>query len=122
MSTTAICGKACSLTVASGTFSGHQFDLQLTSNEIDVTGFGSGTYGDWIACLAHGMLTMSFYERPTPTINDVVTWSVVLPYTPQVTLSGTGRVVSKGMPVDAKGVVENTLGIRITGEINQTNS
>lgn len=117
MAINAVCGKACSVTVGGSAYSAHQFSLELTSNEIDVTGFASGDWGDFIACLKHAKLSVQFYEVPGVSIGDTVAWSAVLDYASPVTISGNGVVVEKGVVVDAKNVVENTLGIRCTGTI-----
>ena len=117
MAITAICGRTASVTVGGSAYSAHQFTLEVTSNEIDTTGFSSGPYGDLIACTRHGSLAVSCYEMPAVAVGDTVAWAGTLPYSSPVTLSGNGVVVSRGVGVDAKGIVEHHLSIRVTGDI-----
>lgn len=114
----AICGKSVTFTVGGSAYDGHQVTLELSSNEIDVTHFGDGTYGSTLACSAQGRLSASFYDLPSIDIGDSVAWSMTLPYSSPVTMTGNGTVTSKGLSVDAKGVVENTATLRITGAIS----
>lgn len=117
MAINALCGKSCWVKVGGVSYSGHQFTLEKTSTEIDVTGFESGDYGDFLACLKHASLTIQMYEVPTCEPGDTVAWTADLPYDSEITLAGNGKVITKGLSVDAKGVVENSLNIRITGDI-----
>ena len=113
----AICGKSCTFTVGGTAYDGHQFTLELSASEQDVTHFDDGDYGSVLACSSQGRLTASFYEIPDVDIGDDVAWSMTLPYSSSVTMSGNGTATSKGLSSDAKGVVENTLSLRITGDI-----
>ncbi len=113
----AICGKAVTFTVGGSAYDGHQFSLEESSNEIDVTHFGDGTYGSTLACSASARLTASFYDVPSASIGDSVAFSITLPYSSTITMTGNGTVSAKGLSVDAKGVVENSLTLKITGDI-----
>lgn len=117
MAIEAICGKSAWVKVGGVSYSAHAFTLEKSTTEIDITGFESGDYGDWLACLRHATLTIQMYQVPSVDEGDTVAWTADLPYTSEITLAGNGKVTSKSLTVDAKGVVENGLTIRITGDI-----
>lgn len=114
----AICGSTCSITLDSGTYEAHQFSLNRSSTEIDVTSFTSGTYGDWLACSAQGTITAQFYAFPTLAQGDIVASTVLtLDYTPNVKLTFSNCVTTScTSEVVANGVVNNTLTLRIVGD------
>jgi len=61
----AVCAKDCSISLTGLTqTSTKQFDLSLsmTGNLIDVTGYGDGEFGDWLACTKEGELTVSSFD------------------------------------------------------------
>ena len=112
---TACCGSSCSITTsefADATALGHSFTIDITSNEIDVRAFGSGTYGDWIACAASGTIAFNSYVRPDVDINDAVTFAGNVC---SESISFPAVVTSQSINVDAKGVVEFTTNLRMTG-------
>ena len=114
----AICGKECAITIDSGTYEAHQFSLSRTSTEIDVTAFSSGTYGDFLACGAQGTITAQFYNFPTIEPGDIVASTVItLDYSPDVVLTFSNCVTTAfNTEVDAKGVANNTITLRIVGD------
>ena len=112
---TACCGDQCSITTtefADATALGHSFTIDLTSNEIDVRAFGSGTYGDWLACSASGTISFNSYVRPQVDVNDVVTFAGNVC---SEAISFPTVVSGQSINVDAKGVVEFTTTLRLTG-------
>ena len=113
---TTCCGDTCSITTtefADATALGHSFTIDLTSNEIDVRSFGSGTYGDWLACSAAGTITFNSYVRPDVDIDDALTFAGNVC---TETISFPVKVSGQSINVDAKGVVEFVTTLRLTGD------
>lgn len=113
----AICGKSCSVTIGSQAYDAHQFSIARQANEIDVTGFGSGDYGDWLACSVNGTITVQCYDLPVLAPGDAVTVVTTFGYTSIVTITFTNaKVTSFNSEVDAKGIVAHTVVCRIVGD------
>lgn len=111
----AICGKSCSIVFGSDAYLAHQFTLSLSGNEIDVTAFGSGEYGDYLSCNPAGTVSAELYEAPGLSIGDTVT--VVMTWG-ETTLTGTGAIVTSiGSNVDAKGVAGHSIALRLVGDL-----
>jgi hypothetical protein len=111
----AICGTSASITVGSLLNDAHGFTLNWATNEQDVRVFGSGTFGDWLACTSNGTLTINTYEPIAYDPGDAVTFSLVLGG--GHTGSGTGVMTTFNVAVDAKGLVEYVYTIRIDGTL-----
>jgi hypothetical protein len=111
----AICGSTCSLS-AGGVLvvEGHKFTIDLGSNEIDIRAFGSGQYGDFVACAKTGTLAFDSYIRPDLDVGSIVTIGASIG-----TESFTIPVVitSQNINVDAKDVVQFTTNSRIFSAI-----
>jgi len=114
----AICGKECVITLDSGSYEAHQFSLSRSATEVDVTSFDSGTYGDFLACSAQGTITAQFYDFPSIDPGDIVASTVLtLDYSPNVVLTFSNCVATAfNTEVDAKGIVNNTITLRIVGD------
>jgi hypothetical protein len=70
----AICGSTCAITnSAFSTVQGHKFTIDLGSNEIDIRAFGSGEYGNFIACAKNGTIVVESYLRPPVDAGDTLT-------------------------------------------------
>jgi hypothetical protein len=117
--TTAICGSDC--TITSGDFEdsatlGHSFTVDLSSTETDVRAFGSGEYGDSLACGKAGTITVNSYALPASVeVGDADV--VFAANVGSTTISCTACVcTAQNWNVDAKGVVEFATTIRLTGD------
>jgi hypothetical protein len=120
---TAICGSDCTITstdFADATVLGHSFTVDLSSNETDVRAFGSGEYGDWLACGKAGTITVNSYALPA----GVAVGDTDLRFTANVvsaTIDAENCVcLSQNWNVDAKGVVEFATTIKLTGDATIT--
>ena len=117
----AFCGSTCSITAPTemidATVEGHTFTINFSSNEIDVRSFGSGAYGDWIACNQQGTISVNSYERPALDINESVTFTANVG---SEVVSGPAIVTGQDITVDAKGVGEFVTNLRIEGAITIT--
>ena len=115
----AICGDTCVLSGDFADLEAHQWQLDLSSNEIDVRAFpddgesATNAYGSWLACAKQGTLSMSSYTRPDFEIGDDLTFSAALG---GETYTVPCLVTSLGHSVDAKDVVQFTTGLRVTGD------
>ena len=115
MSTLAICGRTCSVTIGGQSYSAHKFDYNLEGKEDDVTAFGSSQFGDWLYCLVNATITLECYQLPNVSIDDIVTVVMTFGFTPDVILTSAGaRVKSIKNSVDAKGVAQFTVDVRLT--------
>ena len=115
----AICGKDCSITIdGSGTFEGHSYTIDTTSEENDVRAFGSGDYGAWLACAKSGTVTINTYGNPGVTSGDVADLVAVIGTPAVLTLTMTSAVCTAfNISVDAKGIVEFVTTWRLVGDI-----
>lgn len=112
---TAICGDTCDMAIDGANVSGHQFTIELGSNEIDVRSFvDSGDYGSWIACNKNGTVAVSSYERPDVDPGDTVVFTANVG---SEAYSMDCVVTSQSIPVDAKDVVSFTTNMRISGNV-----
>lgn len=109
-----VCGKDCALTVGSSTYTAHLYTISYAGREVDVTSFGSSIYGDYTVCLIDAVLTAQFYERPDLTPGDVVSVDATIGST--VLTFADSKVVSNTDEVDAKGIVNHSVSIRLTKE------
>jgi hypothetical protein len=115
MSTNAICGRTCNITIGSNSYSAHKFDYSLDGKEDDVTAFGSSQFGDWLYCLVNATVSMECYELPNLVVDDIVTVIMTFGFTPNVTLtSANARVKTVKNSVDAKGIAQFTVEVRLT--------
>ncbi len=115
MSTSAICGRTCSITVGGQSYNAHKFDFNMEGKEDDVTAFGSSQFGDWLYCLVNATITMECYQLPALNINDIVVVVLTFGFTPVVTMNSAGaKVKSVKNSVDAKGIAQFTVEVRLT--------
>lgn len=109
----ACCGSSCN--VSSATFIStecYKYTVDFGSNEIDIRSFGSGDWGDFIACNKTGAVVVESYLRPSVSINEDVTFVAnVCGETINAPCVVTGQSVS----VDAKDVISWTTNLKITG-------
>ena len=112
----AICGDTATITNPTGSFEGHKFEIGVKSTEENVRRFGSGTFGDWLACSKEGDVTINHYMQiPNLKVGD--TCSVTLGIG-AVTLTATNcRVMSTTCTADSKAVVDWTTVIKLTGNV-----
>ncbi len=117
MAVNAVCGRTCNVVVGSETLVFHNAQLQLDGNEIDITSFGSGPFGDWLACGASATLTAGSYENIVGTLTTGTAVSVVftLGYSTSVSITCAAKVQSIGVDADAKGVLMQSVTFRLTG-------
>jgi len=115
MATDAICGRTCSITVGGQAYGSHKFDFKMEGKEDDVTAFGSSQFGDWLYCLVNATITMDCYQLPSLSINDIVTVVLTFGFTPAITMTSAGaKVKSVTNSVDAKGIAQFTVEVRLT--------
>ena len=115
MSTKAICGRLCSITVGSQSYTAHKMTFHMEGKEDDVTAFGSSAFGDWLYCLVNATVTVDCYELPNLNVDDIVTVVMTFGFTPQVIMTSAGaRVKSIKNDVDAKGIAQFTVEVRLT--------
>lgn len=114
----AICGKSCSITVGGSDYAAHQFSISRQANEIDVTSFESGTYGEWIACSQNATISAQLYDLPgSLNPGDEADVVVSFGYDPAVTVTYSDCVVTAlNSEVDAKGLVSHNITLRIVGD------
>jgi hypothetical protein len=112
----AICGRSCSITGASiAAAEGHAFTLTSNAPEIDVSSFGSGSYGDWLACFKDGEVSVSTYLDPGVDAGDVAT--VVMNVGNTSYTATNALVTSKNISVDAKALVEFETTFKLVGDL-----
>lgn len=109
---TVVCGKDCTIQIASNSYSAHSFNIALSGRETDVTSFGSSTYGDYEVCIVDGVITVQTYETLDVAPNDVVTIAANVGATSLT--YGNCKVISTTDEVDSKGIVNHTSTFRIT--------
>lgn len=109
----AYCGSTSVLTGDFGSVEGFNFSMDLGSNEIDVRAFGSGEWGDTIACGLNGTIVLDSYLRPDVDIGDKVSWAADI-CTEKWAVDGV--VTNQSINVDAKDVVTFSTTIRMTGD------
>jgi Zn-finger protein len=114
----ALCGDTCAVSVSSGNVaSGHRFSIVSNAPEIDVRAFGSGDYGDFLACAKDGTVTVNCY-MPIASLEAGDINVAVIAYIGATTLSCTNTTCTNvTCDVDSKGVVEWTYVFKLTGDI-----
>jgi len=111
----AICGKTCSVTVGGSSYTAHAFTINYSGREQDVSSFGSSIYGDYIVCLIDAIATVQMYDRPSISPNDTLTFVANIASTPATVLTfSNSKVISTSDEVDAKGIVNHNVQIRLT--------
>ena len=113
----AICGDTCTIDVDGAVNDGHRFSLVCNAPEIDVRAFGSGDYGDWLACAKDGTVTVNTY-MPIASLeagDAGVSVTAVIGGTTLTCANTTCTNVT--CDVDAKGVVEWTYVLKLTGAV-----
>ena len=115
----AICGDTCSImVVSSNVASGHRFSIVTNAPEIDVRAFGSGDYGDWLACAKDGTVTVNCYE-PISSLEAGDSGLAVICNVGATTLTCANTTCTNvTCDVDAKGVVEWTYVLKLTDDIS----
>lgn len=112
-----ICGDTCDITVGSLLSDGHKFTINVNAPEIDVRAFGSGDFGDWLACTKDGTITINTY-MPVGSTEAGDTGIACSCNVGAKTLSATNCTCSTiTCDVDAKGVVEWTYVLKLTGDV-----
>jgi hypothetical protein len=114
----ALCGDSCSIGVAGANVaSGHRFSIVSNAPEIDVRAFGSGDYGDWLACAKDGTITVNTY-MPIASMESGDTGIAIVANVGSVTLScANSTCTNVTVDVDAKSVVEWTYSFKLTGAV-----
>jgi len=115
----AYCGRTATLSLTGGTsvtLAVFNVNLTLGGNEIDVSAFGSGEFGDTIVCNKSGDLSIDSYEY----LGDVSSITGYSLAAANKTFSGNcvGKDFTTG--VDAKGVVTFNYVLKLTGNISIT--
>ena len=113
---TPCCGSTCTISVDSVTSGPHKFSINSESTEIDVRTFGSGEYGDFIACAKTGTIVVNSYCSLS-----IVAGDTDIPIVANVcgtTLTANCTAISMSVDVDAKGIVEWTYNLRLTGDVS----
>jgi len=115
----AICGDSCSIGVLSANVaSGHRFSIVANAPEIDVRAFGSGDYGDWLACAKDGTITINSYMS-IPSLEAGDSGVAIIANVGAITLSCSNTTCTNvTCDVDAKSVVEWTYVFKLTGDIS----
>jgi hypothetical protein len=110
----AVCGRLASVTIGGSTIDdAHMVNLTDSAPELDVRVFGSGEWGDFLACNRTGSLTLNTYNYIAGIDpGDTTTFSVADTLR---TVSGDCICISEAEAVDAKGLVEITYEFRLTG-------
>jgi hypothetical protein len=115
----AICGDTCSIEIGDGglvTY-GHRFSINTNAPEIDVRTFGSGDYGDWLACTKDGTITLNTY-MPVDGVEVGDTGIQVICNVGSKPLTAAACTVTNvTCDVDAKSVVEWTYTFKLTNNI-----
>jgi hypothetical protein len=99
----AICGKSCTLTGPDGASNAFSWSLSVEGKEFDTTVFGDGVYGSTTVCGADGTIDIKSYEYCSADVNNVVAFASNVG---SETFSYNTRIKSKTATVDAKGIVE----------------
>ena len=113
----AICGDTCTIAAGGAVSDGHRFSIVTNAPEIDVRAFGSGDYGDWLACAKDGTITINSYMS----VNSIeagdtgITVTAVIGTVTLVCANTTCTNVT--CDVDAKSVVEWTYVLKLTGAV-----
>jgi hypothetical protein len=110
----AVCGRLASVKIGGVTIDdAHTVNLNDAAPEIDVRTFGSGEWGDFLACNRTGSLTLNTYDYIAGIDpGDTTTFEVADTLR---TVSGDCICISEGEAVDAKGLVEISYEFRLTG-------
>jgi len=111
----ATCGRLASVQIGGSDIDdAHTVSLTDNAPAIDVRSFGSGEWGDTIACARDGSLTLSTYAYIAGIDpGDETTFQVADTLR---TISGACVCTSENESIDAKGLVEITYEFRLTGE------
>ena len=112
-----ICGKDCTLTGVTGVSTGTSWNLTMNGKEFDTTAFGDGDFGDWTVCGADGTIAVKSYDYCTADLGDAITWGSNVSGT---VYSCNTVVQNKTITVDAKGIVEFDLSLRMIGDLSTT--
>jgi len=111
----ACCGTNASIEVDSSNYTCHSFVINTEAVEQDCRAFGSGNYGSWIACARSGTIDLKTYDHANLIPGDICN---IVANICNTNLSADNAVVlSAAVDVDAKGVVEWTYRVRLTGDI-----
>jgi hypothetical protein len=111
----ACCGSTCSIDNAEFSSSeGTSFTISLSANEIDIRSFGTGTFGDYLACNEQGTISITSYIRPVVDINDSITFTGTIC---SESISVACIVVGQTWNVDSKDVVSFTTDLRMEGAL-----
>jgi hypothetical protein len=111
----AVCGRLTTVQIGGVTIDdAHTVNWTDAAPAIDVSAFGSGAWGDYLACRREGTLTLNTYAYITGLdAGDTTTFSIADTLR---TISGSCVCTSENESVDAKGLVEITYEFRATGE------
>lgn len=113
----AICGADCSITIDDGTaFEGHRYTITCNSPEIDVRTFGSGAYGDWLACVKDGTIDVETY-LPIAGMAAGDTANIVAVQGSQTLTANSTKCTGVTVGVDSKDVVNYTYSFKLTGDV-----
>jgi len=81
--------------------------------------FGSGEYGDWLACAKNGTITINSYLNPGVVSGDTCDVVAVIGTPAVYTITANAcKVTNYNISVDAKGIVEFSTTLRLTGDIS----
>lgn len=111
----AFCGDTTTLSGSVEGVSAHIISISETSNETDVRNFDSeaGGFGDWLACSKAAQITMQSYLPVPLDVSDTSTFEATIA---NEAVSYPVVVTGKDTNVDAKGLVEFSITMRVTGE------
>lgn len=113
----AICGDSCTIRIDDSTaFEGHRFTITANAPEIDIRHFGSGDYGDFIACFKDGTIDVETY-LPITTLEAGDTANIVATVGEKTLTAADTLLTNVTVGVDAKDVVNYTYSFKLTGDI-----
>lgn len=114
----ALCGDTCSISVGGSVQSdAHKFTITANAPEVDVRAFGSGDYGDWLACAKDGTIAVNTY-MPISSLEAGDAGIAVSANVGSTTLVCSNTTCTNvTCDVDAKGVVEWTYSLKLTGAV-----
>jgi len=115
----AICGDEATISVdSSEQTDAHRFNITANAPEIDVRTFGSGDYGEWLACVKDGTITIDTYE-PISGLTASVSADITANVGGQSTLTANAcPCTSVTCDVDAKGVIEWSYTFKLVSDIS----
>jgi len=111
----AVCGRLATVSIGGVEIEdAHTVNLTDNAPTIDVRTFGSGVWGDWLACARDGTLTLNTYNYIAGIDpGDTTTFSVADTLR---TVTGDCICSSESEAIDAKGLVEISYEFKLTGE------